>query len=209
MNKDALITFHDVAAGYDGKKIVSHVSLEVDRNTLLSIEGPNGCGKTTILKVMLSLLPPLHGHVIRQPKLKVGYLPQMTNADLDFPISVADVILMGQAQPPRLFTSRAARSRLAELISFAHLDSVKDKPFGEISGGQRQRAMLCRALMSQPDILVLDEPVTYMDRNAETTLYDLLPRLKGKMGIVLVSHDHESAMRIATQTITLPTPPRH
>ena len=197
MNKDALITFHDVAAGYDGKPIVSHVSLEVDRHTLLSIEGPNGCGKTTILKVMLSLLPPLHGHVIRKPKLKIGYLPQMTDADLDFPISVADVILMGQAHPPRLFTSK-----------LAHLGTVKNKPFGAISGGQRQRAMLCRALMSQPDLLILDEPVTYMDRNAEATLYDLLPRLKGQMGVILVSHDHASAQQVATQTLTLPTPNR-
>ena len=208
MNKDALITFHDVAAGYDPPPPLSHVSLEVDRHTLLSIEGPNGCGKTTILKVMLSLLPPLHGHVIRKPKLKIGYLPQMTDADLDFPISVADVILMGQAQPPRLFTSKLARRKLDELIEFAHLGTVKNKPFGAISGGQRQRAMLCRALMSQPDLLILDEPVTYMDRNAEATLYDLLPRLKGQMGVILVSHDHASAQQVATQTLTLPTPNR-
>lgn len=205
MNKDALLTFHDVAAGYDARPIVSHVSLEVDRHTLLSLEGPNGSGKTTIIKVMLGLLAPLHGHIIRMPNLRIGYMPQVVSADLEFPITVADVILMGQTSAPRLFVSQAARTRLDELINFAHLDAVDNKPIGQISGGQRQRAMLCRALMSKPDLLILDEPVTYMDSDAEASLYDLLPRLAGQMGVVLVSHDHDASARIATQTITLPS----
>ncbi len=205
MNKDALLTFHDVAAGYDARPIVSHVSLEVDRHTLLSLEGPNGSGKTTIIKVMLGLLAPLHGHIIRMPNLRIGYMPQVVSADLEFPITVADVILMGQTSAPRLFVSRSARTRLDELINFAHLDAVANKPIGQISGGQRQRAMLCRALMSKPDLLILDEPVTYMDSDAEASLYDLLPRLAGQMGVVLVSHDHDASARIATQTITLPS----
>ena len=205
MNKDALLTFHDVAAGYDARPIVSHVSLEVDRHTLLSLEGPNGSGKTTIIKVMLGLLAPLHGHIIRMPNLRIGYMPQVVSADLEFPITVADVILMGQTSSPRLFVSHDARTRLDELIHFAHLDAVANKPIGQISGGQRQRAMLCRALMSKPDLLILDEPVTYMDSDAEASLYDLLPRLAGQMGVVLVSHDHDASARIATQTITLPS----
>lgn len=205
MNKDALLTFHDVAAGYDARPIVSHVSLEVDRHTLLSLEGPNGSGKTTIIKVMLGLLAPLHGHIIRMPNLRIGYMPQVVSADLEFPITVADVILMGQTSAPRLFVSHATRTRLDELINFALLDAVANKPIGQISGGQRQRAMLCRALMSKPDLLILDEPVTYMDSDAEASLYDLLPRLAGQMGVVLVSHDHVASARIATQTITLPS----
>lgn len=205
MNKDALLTFHDVAAGYDARPIVSHVSLEVDRHTLLSLEGPNGSGKTTIIKVMLGLLAPLHGHIIRMPNLRIGYMPQVVSADLEFPITVADVILMGQTSAPRLFVSLSARTRLDELVNFAHLDAVANKPIGQISGGQRQRAMLCRALMSKPDLLILDEPVTYMDSDAEASLYDLLPRLAGQMGVVLVSHDHDASARIATQTITLPS----
>lgn len=204
MNKDALLTFHDVAAGYDSRPIVEHVSLEVDKHTLLSLEGPNGSGKTTIVKVMLGLLPALHGHVIRRQGLRVGYMPQVVGADLEFPISVSDVILMGERDGHRLFVNRDAKCRLAELVEFAHLTSVKDSPIGEISGGQRQRAMLCRALMGRPELLILDEPVTYMDRDAEAGLYDLLPHLRGEMGIVLVTHDHEAAKRISTQTITLP-----
>lgn len=204
MNKDALLTFHDVAAGYDGRVIVDHISLEIDRNTLLSVEGPNGSGKTTIIKVMLGLLRPMHGHVIRRPRLSTGYLPQVSSADLDFPISVSDVILMGEGGGCRLSANREAVERRDALLRFAHLESVARRPIGRISGGQRQRAMLCRALMSSPDLLILDEPVTYLDRDAETTLYDLLPKLRGHMGVVLVSHDHKASARVATQTINIP-----
>ena len=97
MNKDALLTLHDVSAGYEGRTIISRVSIEVDRHTLLALQGPNGSGKTTMVRVMLGQLAPMHGHVIRQPNMRVGYMPQMVRADLDFPISVRDVILMGSA----------------------------------------------------------------------------------------------------------------
>ncbi len=201
MNKDALVTFHDVSAGYDERVVVSHVSFEVDRNSILTLEGPNGSGKTTIVKVLLGLLAPLHGHVIRRPGLSVGYLPQVPTADLDFPITVYDVILMGVAKPLRLFPSKAERARARELVSFAGLDAVAGSPIKSISGGQRQRALLCRALMSSPDILVLDEPVTYLDHEAETGLYSLIGSLRGQMGVVLVTHDHEVSLSLATQSV--------
>lgn len=200
MNKDALVTFHDVSAGYAGREVVSHVSFEVDRNTILALEGPNGSGKTTIVKVLLGLLAPLHGHVIRRPGLSVGYLPQVTTADLDFPITVTDVILMG-ARPHGLSLSRAHMQRAAELISFAGLDKVANSAIGRLSGGQRQRTLLCRALMAQPDVLALDEPVTYLDSDSEEGLYSLIRNLSGSMGIVLVSHNHAVARSLATQSV--------
>lgn len=200
MNKDALVTFHDVSAGYAGREVVSHVSFEVDRNTILALEGPNGSGKTTIVKVLLGLLAPLHGHVIRRPALSVGYLPQVPTADLDFPITVTDVILMG-ARPHGLSLSRAHRQRAAELVSFAGLDKVADYAIGRLSGGQRQRALLCRALMARPDVLVLDEPVTYLDSESEEGLYSLIRNLSGSMGVVLVSHNHAVAQSLATQSV--------
>lgn len=201
MNKDALVTFHDVAAGYDGRPVVSHVSFEVDRSTILTLEGPNGSGKTTIVKVLLGLLQPLFGHVIRRPGLAVGYLPQVSTADLDFPITIEDVVLMGAPSPHSLFVRKADRVHARELISFAGLDSVARQPVGQVSGGQRQRALLCRALMSRPDILVLDEPVTYLDRESENELYSLIAQLKGQMGIVMVTHDHQVAQQMATHAV--------
>lgn len=201
MNKDALVTFHDVSAGYDGHVVASHVSFEVDRSTLLTLEGPNGSGKTTIVRVLLGLLSPMHGHVIRHPGLSVGYVPQVTSADLEFPITLTDVVLMGSPKPLSLFHMKADRERAAELLSFAGLSSVARNTIGQVSGGQRQRAFLCRALMSKPDILVLDEPVTYLDRDSESNLYSLLAELRGKVGIVIVTHDHEALANVATQTL--------
>ncbi len=203
MNKDALVTFHNVSAGYDGRSVVANVSFEVDRSSLLALEGPNGSGKTTIVKVLLGQLAPLHGHIIRQPNLSIGYMPQILTADTDFPISVKDVVLMGQNSGSRLFPSRATRAKADDLIAFAHLSDVANSQIGQISGGQRQRTMLCRALMSNPDLLVLDEPVTYMDRSSETSLYKLLKDLKGHVGIVLVTHDAAVAASVATQTYVL------
>lgn len=200
MNKDALVTFHEVAAGYAGREVVEHVSFELDRNSIVALEGPNGSGKTTIVKVLLGLLTPLHGHVIRRPGLTVGYLPQVTTADLDFPISVTDVILMG-ARDHGLRLSPEHKARAAELIAFAGLEQVANRPIGRLSGGQRQRALLCRALMSRPDVLVLDEPVTYLDSQSEEGLYSLIRDLRGTMGIVLVTHDHDVAASLATQTV--------
>lgn len=201
MNKDALVTFHDVAAGYEGREVVSHVSFELDRNSILALEGPNGSGKTTIVKVLLGLLAPLHGHVIRHPALAVGYLPQVPTADLDFPITVSDVVLMG-ARDHGTRLRPEHKKRAAELITFAGLDSVANRTIGRLSGGQRQRALLCRALMAQPDVLVLDEPVTYLDSQSEEGLYSLIRELSGTMGIVLVTHDHDVAAGLATQTVT-------
>lgn len=206
MNKDALITFHDVSAGYDGKAVVSHVSFEVTRNSILTLEGPNGSGKTTIVKVLLGIMAPLHGHVIRAQGLSVGYLPQVTTADLDFPITVADVIMMGDTRSTKLFPSRGQRQKAGELIRFAGLESVAQKPIGRVSGGQRQRALLCRALMSSPDILVLDEPVTYLDHDSEEGLYTLIAKLKGIMGVVLVTHDHSVSESIATHSVCFSHP---
>lgn len=201
MNKDALVTFHDVAAGYAGHEVVSHVSFELDHNSILALEGPNGSGKTTIVKVLLGLLAPLHGHVIRRHGLTVGYLPQVSTADVDFPISVTDVILMG-ARDHGTRLSPEHKARAAELITFAGLEQVANRPIGRLSGGQRQRALLCRALMSRPDVLVLDEPVTYLDSQSEEGLYSLIRELRGTMGIVLVTHDHDVAASLATQTVT-------
>ncbi len=203
MNKDALVTFHDVSAGYDGSPVVSHVSFEVKRDSILTLEGPNGSGKTTIVKVLLGIMAPLHGHVIRQAGLSVGYLPQVSTADFNFPITVSDVVLMGDNRQLQLFPSSTQRRKAEDLISFAGLEGVADSPIGMVSGGQRQRALLCRALMSSPDILVLDEPVTYLDRESEDGMYSLIGNLKGRAGVVLVTHDHSVAESIATQSVCL------
>ncbi len=185
----SLIRLENISAGYDGKTIVRGVSLDVRPDTFVALIGPNGGGKTTILKVLLGQIKPNEGHIYRSADLRIGYLPQINDVDLRFPITIEDVVLSGQQSGNRLFPSKAVRRRVDELLEFAQLSDIKRSVLGELSGGQRQRVFLCRALMSGPNLLILDEPVTYMDRTAETNLYNLLQTIASQTAIVLVSHD--------------------
>lgn len=189
MTDDALISLQHVCAGYEGRTIVSDVSIDIRNNDFVAFIGPNGGGKTTIIRVMLGLIKPDSGEVNRINGLKIGYLPQSNDIDLSFPISVIDVIMSGQLDGNRLFPPKNVRQKAEELLEFAQLSELRNRPIGELSGGQRQRVFLCRALMGDPQMLILDEPVTYMDKVSETNLYRLLPQLAKQMAIVLVSHD--------------------
>ena len=189
MTQPYLVSLDNVTAGYDGKAVVHNITLDIASNDVLALIGPNGGGNTTIVRLLLDIIKPMSGRVNRLPNLQVGYLPQVNDVDLQFPISVFDVVLSGQSNGNRLFPSKEDKRRVAELLSFAQLSHIANKPIGELSGGQRQRVMLCRAIMGKPQLLVLDEPVTYMDKVAETNLYKLLPELSKEMAIVLVSHD--------------------
>lgn len=184
-----LISLRGVHAGYNGKIVVSEVTIDINENDCIAFIGPNGGGKTTILKVILGTLKPMVGQVHRRDDLKIGYLPQINQYDPKFPISVLDVVLSGQMDGNRLRPSADDRKRAHDLLKFAQLNDLANRPIGNLSGGQRQRAFLCRALMSNPQLLILDEPVTYMDKASETNLYKLLPELSKKMAIILVSHD--------------------
>ncbi len=185
----SIITLSDVSAGYEGRTVVHDVTFDVKSDTFVALIGPNGGGKTTILRILLGQIKPYSGSVWRSENLRIGYLPQMNDVDLRYPITVADVVLSGQTTGNRLFPSKQDRLRVSELLEFASLKGAERRQIGELSGGQRQRVFLCRALMGEPNLLVLDEPVTYMDRQSETNLYKLLPELSKRMAIVLVSHD--------------------
>lgn len=186
---ETLISLKHISAGYEGRAVVQDVSIDITNNDVIAFIGPNGGGKTTILKVLLGILSPMEGEVKRKSGLKIGYLPQVNDIDFSFPISVMDVVLSGMQSGMRLWPSKEARKRAEELLEFAHLDHLKERAIGDLSGGQRQRVFLCRAIMGEPHLLILDEPVTYMDKVAETNLYQLLPKLAERMAIILVSHD--------------------
>lgn len=189
LQPETLIRLENVSAGYDGKTVVSGVDLDIRADTFVALVGPNGGGKTTIVRVLLGQLQPMLGRVERAQSLRIGYLPQVNAIDPSFPINALDTVLSGQQEGSRLRPSAATRQRAAELLDFVQLTDIARRPIGKLSGGQRQRVLLCRALMGNPQLLVLDEPVTYMDHTSETNLYKLLPQLAERMAIVLVSHD--------------------
>ena len=188
MNK--LLELKSINAAYDDKLVLKDVNLVVNQNDFVGIIGPNGGGKTTLLKVILGILKPLNGE-INVNGSTIGYLPQINQIDKKFPISVRDVVLSGLLGEKKLFGryGSESRKRADELMKQMGILHLKNKNIGELSGGQLQRVFLCRAIISDPQLLILDEPDTYVDSNFEGELYEILDKLNDHMAIIIVSHD--------------------
>lgn len=187
----ALLQLENIASGYDGKDILKGVNLNVNPRDFIGIIGPNGGGKTTLLKTILGLIHPSKGKIKMADGLKIGYLPQINNIDKSFPITVKEVVLSGRLSKNNWW-KRPGKSQLKkvdELLAFVGMEHYSSTAIGELSGGQMQRVFLCRALISDPQLLVLDEPNTYVDKTFEENLYNLLGELNKKMAVLLVSHD--------------------
>lgn len=191
-----LITLHGVGVSYDGFQALEGVDLEIRDDDFLGIIGPNGGGKTTLVKAILGALPHT-GEIRYAPELfrgkerLIGYLPQQSNFDRSFPISVIETVVSG-LQARRGFTSRYTRDDYRKahgLLERTGIEQVARQPIGEISGGQMQRTLLCRALISDPRLLILDEPANFVDNRFENELYRLLTELNRHMAVVMVSHD--------------------
>jgi len=192
-----LVVLKSLSTGYNGTEILSKVNLEIHDRDFLGIIGPNGGGKTTLIKVILGSLRPYSG-TIEFPGLKmgekenfIGYLPQVQKFDPKFPISVRDVVLSGLMDPGKVVKrfTKAEKDKALRLLDEMGIFHLKDTPIGNLSGGQMQRVFLCRALVASPRLLILDEPSTYVDNQFESELYEKLKVLNEKMAIVLVSHD--------------------
>lgn len=189
-----LIELKNIYASYNGETILKDISLDVFDNDFIGVIGPNGGGKTTLLRVILGLLKPYKGEIIinnKESKSFFGYLPQYNNFDTGFPITIREVVLSGLMSEKNLYRRYTTedKKKAEELIELTGLNEFKNSNIGEISGGQMQRALLCRAIISSPKVLILDEPVTYVDSNFENELYQILDDLNKKMSIIMVSHD--------------------
>ncbi|MCB0804180.1 MAG: ATP-binding cassette domain-containing protein [Bacteroidales bacterium] len=191
-----LIALNKITAAYNGKVVLENVNLTVRSNDFIGIIGPNGGGKTTLVKVILGLLKPLRGkvHYKGDPdpgKISIGYLPQIHKIDYKFPITVWDTVLSGLISDKRLVGNfpKENQNKAANLMAELGIGTLSNKPVGELSGGQLQRVFLCRAIISNPDILILDEPNTYVDNKFEGELYETLRKLNDRMAILIVSHD--------------------
>jgi zinc transport system ATP-binding protein len=191
------IEIKDVTAAYGAKTVLRNVTVNVYEGDFLGIIGPNGGGKTTLLKVVLGLLPAISGsvHFYKEGKevssIKIGYLPQMNQIDKKFPISVKEVIASGLVSEKRLFRSFGAgqQERINEVIRQMGLEELTARPIGELSGGQLQRVLLGRSIVSRPDVLILDEPSSYVDKRFESHFNHLLEEINRESAIILVSHD--------------------
>ncbi|MEE3167916.1 MAG: metal ABC transporter ATP-binding protein, partial [Chloroflexota bacterium] len=185
-------------AGYDGNPVLEAVNFQVDRGDMVGIIGPNGSGKSTLIKTVLGLIKPLRGEVsvlgidgVPQRRL-VGYTPQTELVDWDFPVTVADVALMGRYSRRGLFhrTTKEDREAADASLELVKMFDLRDRLIGDLSGGQRRRVLLARAMAHNPELLLLDEPMAGLDATAQHQLLDLLDELRTKGAtVVLSTHD--------------------
>lgn len=185
----------NATAGYGSDIILKDINFEVVDNDFIGVIGPNGGGKTTLLKLILGEINPFQGQVNFYPSSKdetlFGYLPQVSTIDREFPIKVIDIVQSGLMYRNGFFggSKKKNREKAFEILKIAGVDHLYNNSVGELSGGQLQRVFLSRALISQPRLLILDEPNTFVDNKFEKELYELLRELNKKMAIIMVSHD--------------------
>lgn len=203
-----LVEIKGLSAGYHGKTVLHDANLTIHPHDFLGIIGPNGGGKTTLLKCVLGLIQPQRGEILFHStdnhgtgnrKLRLGYLPQYSHIDRKFPITVWDTVLSGLIAEARLFSrwSGEQKEKARQVIQRMGLEGLERRPIGELSGGELQRVLLGRAVVSDPELLVLDEPGTYIDKPTESRLYALLDELRSSCAIMLVSHDVDELLRHA------------
>jgi zinc transport system ATP-binding protein len=208
---DILIEIDRLAAAYNGKIVLKDISLTICERDFLAITGPNGGGKTTLLKIILKLLKPAAGTITYLNKgqkvdsLRMGYLPQINRTDRRFPISVSDVIASGLiSQKPfmRNFTQEQ-KCRIASVAQKVGLQQIIASPIGELSGGQMQRLLLARAIVARPQIVVLDEPASYIDQDFAPQLYETLKSINQESAVILVTHSPADIAPLANKIINI------
>ncbi len=189
MNK--LMELRNCTIGYGKKIILNNMNISLYENDFLGIVGPNGVGKTTILKSLLGFIKPIKGNIIRDKQsFRLGYVPQRGYLDPLYPLTVLEVVLMGRYKLIKRKTSNIDISYAENALKYVGIHSLKSKLYRELSGGQQQRALIARALVIEPEILILDEPTNGMDIKSQKNILDLLKRLHSEKGIsiILVTH---------------------
>jgi len=192
--KTLLISVRDVSFSYGYESVLKDVSLDIYATDYLAIIGPNGGGKTTLLKLILGLLKPDAGQITwpgLSARHQIGYVPQFATFEREFPLSVRDVVLMGRLNGHLWWQRVSARDQdlTTDILRQLGLDALSDKPVGQLSGGQLQRVMIARALVCNPDILFLDEPIASIDPGSRFKLSSMLTELNKNIPIVVVTHD--------------------
>jgi zinc transport system ATP-binding protein len=178
---EPLISASNISVRRGPQQILQGVSLNVQRGEIVTVIGPNGAGKTTLVRTLLGLIKPQQGHITRAPALRIGYMPQKLFLDTPLPLSVAQYLALAHAR----------RQPVMKVASEVGITALLQKPVAAISGGELQRVSLARALLREPQLLVLDEPVQGVDITGQGELYQLIENLRDQYqcGVLMVSHD--------------------
>ena len=205
----AQLTCQNLCAGYDGRPVLQGLTFELLAGDYLCIVGENGSGKSTLMKTILGLQAPISGRILTGDGLRkneIGYLPQQTQAQRDFPATVREVVLSGCLNGSRgPFYSRADRNLANKNMEKLSVTDIARRSYRELSGGQQQRVLLARALCAAKELLLLDEPVTGLDPVVTAEFYRLIKKLNRDSGIavIMVSHDIECAVENANKILHL------
>ncbi|MGO1527614.1 MAG: metal ABC transporter ATP-binding protein [Senegalia sp. (in: firmicutes)] len=187
-----IIEVNNLTVNYGSVTALDNINIKIKKGEFLGIIGPNGGGKTTLLKSLLGLIKPTAGEVKINNKKPIGYVPQFSNFDRNFPIKVLDVILLGKLKGKIKFLHKFKKEevkRAEEIMESLNILEFKDRQISQLSGGQLQKVLIARALIMDPEIMILDEPTASLDANAKTDIYNLLKKLNEDKTVIVVSHD--------------------
>jgi len=190
-----LFQMHSLSASYGTVTVLKDVDFIVRENDFIGVIGPNGGGKTTLLKIILGLLKPIQGEIVFNTELlngnRIGYLPQMSTGDINYPVTVTDIVLSGLMIRKGIISRMTSddRKKARQVIDELGLSEMSGSTINELSGGQMQRVFLGRAIIGDPRLLLLDEPGNFVDTTFENDFYEKLKELNKRMAILMVSHD--------------------
>ncbi|MCM1356172.1 MAG: ATP-binding cassette domain-containing protein [Staphylococcus sp.] len=205
--RELIIALRHISKRWEQKTVLNDINFDVRQGDFIAITGPNGGGKTTLLRILLRLLKPTEGTVTyyhdgKETKdLSIGYLPQKNLIDSRFPISVSEVIASGLIGEQ--LSKEEIRTRVKETTRLMGLESHAEASIGNLSGGQLQRALLGRAIISRPHVLVLDEPLSYVDKRFEHHIYDIVEELAKSTTLLLVSHEMSTIAGMANRHLII------
>ncbi len=194
MNKD-IIQFKNVFFSYGKTPVLENINFLVEKNEFVALMGPNGGGKSTMLKIMLGLMNPDQGQVsvfgkeAKTQRKKIGYLAQYSHFDFSFPINVFDLVLMGCYRCIGCYYNKQDRQSAMEALEKVQMAPLYKRHISELSGGQLQRVLIARAIIKKPLLLLLDEPMSSVDPQVQQSIYELLSELNKDMAIILITHD--------------------